>query len=303
MHKLVLISFFILFGSFVLNAQNLQKLEKKFEKSFQKGKLEKVEKRALKLKKKHPQLELLYYYLARVELIKYGRFAQTPNKKQWNYLRKASTYSKKLGSDYAFWKDSIKQVYLSYIESWNDVDYSSAHLKKVVKAYSVHTNDTLSLYYNYYGQSYTKVDVEYHEIPETGELRTKLIEFASELVGIPYKYAGETPEAGFDCSGFVKYVYSSIGLELPHNAHMQSQLEGEIISIEEAQPGDLIFFGSRNGKSWSTQHAGIIYEYKPNEPKVIHCVSRGVSIDGNNSSWDHYWKERILFVKRLSELE
>jgi cell wall-associated NlpC family hydrolase len=108
---------------------------------------------------------------------------------------------------------------------------------------------------------------------------------------------------GFDCSGFVKYVYKSINVELPHNSHLMSELEGTVIPLEEAEPGDLIFFGSRNGKKWRTQHAGIIYEYTEEEPRVIHCVSRGVSIDGNNTSWDSYWKDRILFVKRLPQLD
>jgi cell wall-associated NlpC family hydrolase len=73
--------------------------------------------------------------------------------------------------------------------------------------------------------------------------------------------------------------------------------------LEDAAPGDLIFFGRKNGDNWHTQHAGIYYGNENGEPKVIHCVSRGVSIDGNNSSWDRYWKDLILFVKRLPELE
>jgi cell wall-associated NlpC family hydrolase len=249
------------------------------------------------------QLQISYYFLSKVEIIKYGRFAEVPNKKQWNYLSKASVYTKKLGSEYAFWKDSIMLTYNQYINSWDDDKYESNHLKKVVKTYSKHTGDTLLYYYKYYGGKQVNISKISHKIPVTDSLRTALIKFASDLVGIPYKYAGETPEIGFDCSGFVKYVYKSIDIELPHNAHMQSQLEGEIISLEDAQPGDLIFFGSKNGRKWSTQHAGIVYEYKEDEPKVIHCVSRGVSIDGNNTSWDSYWKEKILFVKRLPELK
>ncbi|MDA3893330.1 MAG: C40 family peptidase, partial [Salinivirgaceae bacterium] len=284
-------------------AQNSAKIEKKLEKKFQKGKIEKVEKKANKLKKKYPQLPISYYFLSKVEIIKYGRFAEVPNKKQWNYLSKASVYTKKLGSEYAFWKDSIMLTYNQYINSWDDDKYESNHLKKVVKTYSKHTGDTLLYYYKYYGGKQVNISKISHKIPVTDSLRTALIKFASDLVGIPYKYAGETPEIGFDCSGFVKYVYKSIDIELPHNAHMQSQLEGEIISLEDAQPGDLIFFGSKNGRKWSTQHAGIVYEYKEDEPKVIHCVSRGVSIDGNNTSWDSYWKEKILFVKRLPELK
>jgi len=284
--------------------QNVDKIQKTLEKDFRKGKIEKVEKRAKKYSKKYPGMDVPNYYLSKVEIIKFNRVMKIPQKKQWNYLRKATGYSKKLSDDYSFWKDSIKSIYILYINSWNDDDYNSDHLKKVVQAYSKQTKDTLTVYYNYFSSSSsTSKPKETHSLPDTDSLRTFLIKYASNLVGIPYKYAGETPEQGFDCSGFVMYVYKSIGIELPHNAQMQSQLKGKTLTLEEAKPGDLIFFGSKNSTGWSTQHAGIIYEYKKDEPKVIHCVSRGVSIDGNNSSWDYYWKERILFVKRLPQLD
>lgn len=284
-------------------SQNTEKIELKLNKTFQKGNYEKAEKQALKYKKKYPSLDVANYYLSRLEIIKFNTFTKLPNKKQWNNLRKASNYSKKLSDDYSFWQDSIKTYYLIYIDSWDDDNYQSGHLKKVVKTYSTHTKDTLQVYFSYYSKSIAKPNPIVHKLPITDSLRSALIKYASKLVGIPYVYGGETPEAGFDCSGYVKYVYSSINIELPHNAQMQSQLEGKIIPLKDAKPGDLIFFGSRTAKSWRTQHAGIVYEFNENEPKVIHCVSRGVCIDGNNSSWDYYWKERVLFVKRLPQLE
>ncbi len=121
---------------------------------------------------------------------------------------------------------------------------------------------------------------------------------AQSLVGTPYKYAGET-EAGFDCSGFTRFVYQSVGVDLPHNAQLQSQLPGENLSLEEGQAGDLIFFGYTNGDLHQAVHAGILFADDSNEKKVVHCVSGGVSIDGDNTSWDLYWKERVLFLKRL----
>jgi len=298
-----LVVLFILLIGLYSSAQNIDKIEKKLEKKFYKGKIVKVEKKAQKFKNKYPQLEAPNYFLSRVEIIKFNRVPQIPQKKQWTYLRKASAYAKPLSNEYQYWKDSLKTYYVQYIKSWNDNGFESEHVKKVVKAYSTYTQDTLLEYFKYYSNERKNETLNVHSFPVTDSLRSILIANASKLVGVPYKYAGETPETGFDCSGFVLYVFKSIGIELPHNAHMQSQLEGEIISLEEAKPGDLIFFGNKNEKGWHTQHAGIVYEYQPNEPKVIHCVSRGVSIDGNNSSWDNYWKERILFVKRLPQFE
>lgn len=295
-------SFLLLFNVSTYG-QNINKIDKKLSKPYHKGQFEKTEKKAKKLKKKYPRLDVVNFYLAKVEMVKFNDFNKTPDKKQYKHLKKATSYSKKLSNEYTHWNDSLKLYHKNYIKSWNDNNYESAYVKKLVLAYAKAFNDTLPAYYKYYPRNKISTPELAHDIPITDSLRTHLITFASELVGIPYFYSGEKPEDGFDCSGFVKYVYSSIAIELPHNAHMQSQLEGEIIKLEDAEPGDLIFFGSGNTTSWRTQHAGIIFEYTDDEPKVIHCVSRGVSIDGNNTSWDHYWKERILFVKRLPQLQ
>ena len=294
---------FILIST-LLSAQNTDRIQKKLDKIYQDDNINKLEKKAKKYKKKYPQLDIPYYYLSIVEITRFNDIKDIPNRKQWNHLQKASNYSRKLDSNYQFWKDSVKNYYILYINSWEDSTYRSAHIKKVVKTYSVHTKDTLSVYYKYYNKTNTPPKLtETNNIPVTDSIQTALIKYASKLVGIPYKYAGETPKQGFDCSGFVMYVYKSIGVQLPHSAQMQSQLKGKTVKLKDAKPGDLIFFGSSFGKKWQTQHVGIIYEYKKDEPKVIHCVSRGVTIDGNNSSWDYYWKERILFVKRLPQLE
>jgi cell wall-associated NlpC family hydrolase len=283
-------------------SQNVQRVEKKLYKAFNKEKYDQVEKKATKYRKKYPKLDVSNYYLSRLEIVEFNKIS-IPNKSKWSHLNKASNYARKLSPDYAFWRDSIKNYYILYITSYNDEGYKSAHLKKVIKTYTSQYNDTLLIYHNYFAQASQNSPSDILELPLTDSLRTHLISFAAKYVGTPYKYAGNSPDVGFDCSGFVKYVYKSINVELPHNSHLMSELEGTVIPLEEAEPGDLIFFGSRNGKKWRTQHAGIIYEYTEEEPRVIHCVSRGVSIDGNNTSWDSYWKDRILFVKRLPQLD
>lgn len=66
-----------------------------------------------------------------------------------------------------------------------------------------------------------------------------VLSIASRYVGIYYRYGGTTPR-GFDCSGFVRYVYNQIGAPLPRTAHQQMNA-GRRISREEARPGDLVF--------------------------------------------------------------
>jgi cell wall-associated NlpC family hydrolase len=63
---------------------------------------------------------------------------------------------------------------------------------------------------------------------------------AMQYLGIPYVYGGSSP-SGFDCSGFVMYVYAQIGVSLPHNAAAQYGY-GTPVDRSQLQPGDLVFF-------------------------------------------------------------
>jgi cell wall-associated NlpC family hydrolase len=64
---------------------------------------------------------------------------------------------------------------------------------------------------------------------------------AMQYLGIPYQWGGASPETGFDCSGFVMYVYAQVGVSLPHHTVAQYGL-GVPVSRDQLQPGDLVFF-------------------------------------------------------------
>jgi cell wall-associated NlpC family hydrolase len=78
--------------------------------------------------------------------------------------------------------------------------------------------------------------------------RPRVVAIALRYLGTPYRWAGSSP-SGFDCSGFVMYVYSRIGIGLPHNSAMLWSV-GRPVARKDLQPGDLVFF---NGLG----HAGI----------------------------------------------
>lgn len=80
---------------------------------------------------------------------------------------------------------------------------------------------------------------------------SSVISYAEQFIGVPYVYGGTTPN-GFDCSGFVQYVYAHFGVSLPRTSEAQSTI-GSAVSVSSAQPGDLIFWGGVG----SAYHVGI----------------------------------------------
>ena len=72
------------------------------------------------------------------------------------------------------------------------------------------------------------------------EGRPRIVKIALRYLGTPYRWAGASP-AGFDCSGFVMYVYGKIGIELPHNGAQLWGL-GRFVPRSRLEPGDVVFF-------------------------------------------------------------
>jgi cell wall-associated NlpC family hydrolase len=284
-------------------AQVDTKIEKKLKKLFKKGKYEKCYDKARSLNKKHPGSFVPEYYISKINLKKYSTDGISENRR-YSYLGNAVKYSSKLPEKYSGWKSTVKDSLAIYLYSNHDSAKTSNRCKNALKLYTRTYKDTLTIYSFYFpGEKPNTKKRQIVFYSKSDSLREELVKFAAKLEGITYNYTGEKPETGFDCSGFTKYVYGHIGVELPHNAQLQSNLKGNNKTLAEAKVGDLVFFGSKTETGHYTQHAGIIYSIDIDEMKVIHCVSGGVSIDGNESSWERYWKEKVLFVKTLPELK
>jgi len=69
----------------------------------------------------------------------------------------------------------------------------------------------------------------------------RAVQFARRLVGVPYRWAGDSPQTGFDCSGFVRFVYAHFGLRIPHSSYADFGL-GVSVPRQSLRPGDLVFF-------------------------------------------------------------
>jgi cell wall-associated NlpC family hydrolase len=80
-----------------------------------------------------------------------------------------------------------------------------------------------------------------HRITQPKPIGERAVVYARRLIGVPYRWAGSSPSTGFDCSGFVRYVYAHFGIRLPHSSYGDFGL-GRRVSRGALRPGDLVFF-------------------------------------------------------------
>ncbi len=116
----------------------------------------------------------------------------------------------------------------------------------------------------------------------------QVLNYASQFLGIKYVWGGTTPSPGFDCSGYVQYVYRNSGISLSRTSEQQFK-NGVSISRSDLKPGDLVFFATYSS---GASHVGI---YVGNNT-MIHSSSGGVSYDDMTSS---YWAKRYLGARRV----
>ncbi|AYC28924.1 C40 family peptidase [Paenisporosarcina cavernae] len=120
----------------------------------------------------------------------------------------------------------------------------------------------------------------------------QIVTTSSSVLGVKYKRGGTTT-AGFDCSGFIGYVYKSSGVNLPRtSAGMYAT--GKSVAKKSLQVGDLVFFNT-SGKGVS--HVGI---YIGNGKFVHSSSSKGVSIAKLNDPY--YWGDKYIGAKRVANV-
>ena len=116
-----------------------------------------------------------------------------------------------------------------------------------------------------------------------------LIATAKKYIGTPYKFGGTTPK-GFDCSGFLQYVFKQHGLTLPRTADEQYKVGKRTKKASELVPGDLVFFTTYEA---GVSHCGIYL----GKNEFIHASSsKGIRIDNLDNS---YWKPRYYGGKHI----
>ena len=120
-------------------------------------------------------------------------------------------------------------------------------------------------------------------LPSIASLGQQIVNYAETFIGRPYRYGGTTP-AGFDCSGFVQYVFKHFGKSLPRTSVEQAHV-GRVIPTSDLQPGELVFFDT-GGQTLS--HVGI---YVGSGKFVSATTSDGVRVDDLHDPY--YWGSRF----------
>lgn len=132
------------------------------------------------------------------------------------------------------------------------------------------------------------VEKAHETIDENVKKRRQVVEFAMQFVGGDYVYGGVDPNQGVDCSGFTRYVLAkSASVNLPHSSKGQSAY-GKPVSLEEMQPGDLLFYSGAGGINHVALYIG--------DGKIVHASTEKTGI--KTSPYDY--REPVKVVSLLS---
>ena len=133
----------------------------------------------------------------------------------------------------------------------------------------------------------------------SGVTGRQLVNFAQTLLGIPYKYASSDPMEGFDCSGFITYVFNHFNIEVPRSS-VDFTNTGKEVEMRTAKVGDLILFTGTVDSIRIVGHMGIVTE-NTDELKFIHSTSGkadGVTV---STLTDHYKRRFVKIIRVLSD--
>lgn len=142
----------------------------------------------------------------------------------------------------------------------------------------------------------SQINTQLHEARHNVATRTsELVGTAMGFLGVPYRRGGNSAATGFDCSGFVRAIYSqTVGLVLPRRADEQANATQKI-EKQDLQPGDLVFF---NTMRRTFSHVGIYV----GEGKFIHAPRTGATVRVE-SMQTPYWSRRFDGARRVDTAE
>lgn len=128
-------------------------------------------------------------------------------------------------------------------------------------------------------------------------LPDSIVSFSKTLIGTPYRYGSTDPKVGFDCSGFITYVFNHFSISVPRSSIDFTDVKTQI-DTSQSKPGDLILFTGTNPEERAVGHMGIIIANDSSGIQFIHSTSGkkyGVTI----TPFNDYYRRRFVKVIRL----
>ena len=164
------------------------------------------------------------------------------------------------------------------------------------------SGDTIAIAANTADTANTAISKHPEKVNDSAKISQKiepdfLVAFAKTLIGIPYLYASTNPVKGFDCSGFITYVFNHFNITVPRSS-VDFTNYGRTIDSNEAKPGDLILFTGTDSSIKVVGHMGIIESKKEGLLYFIHASSgkaKGVVI----TPLENYYRSRFVKVIRV----
>lgn len=180
--------------------------------------------------------------------------------------------------------------------SQSDVNqnYSQSDGKTLVETTNPYT-DTIIPTENHSANKWDYADDAQKVIVTGNTTPQQLLSFAETLQGIPYKYGSIDPNNGFDCSGFISYVFNHFNIAVPRSSKDFTNVQREI-PISKALPGDIILFTGTDSTIRVVGHMGIITSKNNNQLSFIHSTS-GKADGVTTTPFNSYYQGR--FVKTL----
>ena len=124
----------------------------------------------------------------------------------------------------------------------------------------------------------------------------RVLDTAEDYIGVPYRWGGTSPETGFDCSGYTRYVFASQGIQLPRTSREQARAgEGVAARVSQLEQGDLMLFAeTRRPISHVAIYAG--------GGRIIHSSSsgRGVRYDALGTKRGQWFARHLVAARRLT---
>jgi cell wall-associated NlpC family hydrolase len=115
----------------------------------------------------------------------------------------------------------------------------------------------------------------------------RAVKLALQAVGIPYRWAGESPDTGFDCSGLVRWAYGRVGVDLPHNSYALYGV-GRRVAASRMKPGDVLFFEGLG-------HVGLY----AGKGRMVHAPETGRTVEVVRLNTTGYGS-RLIGARRVS---